>query len=81
MTVCEPSEPRYARRQPVPNPGEHPKNRHIIVQLPAELLSSWISLCQRHLWVSSSPHETSTRKLLSLNEWISSGAGGLRRSA
>ena len=24
MTVCEPSEPRYARRKPVSNPGEHP---------------------------------------------------------
>ena len=24
MTFCEPSEPRYARRQPFPNPGEHP---------------------------------------------------------
>jgi hypothetical protein len=53
----------------------------ILVQLPAELLSSWTSSRQRDVWVSSFPHETSTRKLLSLKKWISSGAGGLRSPA
>jgi hypothetical protein len=81
MAVCEPSEPRYARRQPFPNPGEYPQNRQISVQLPIELLSRRPSCRQREVWVSSSPQETSIRKLLSLKDCISSGAGGVRRPA
>ena len=81
MAVCDPSEPRYARRKPVSNPGERPQNRQIMVQLPADPLSSWTSSRQRDVWASLSPQQTSICKRLSLNECISSGAGGLRRPA
>jgi hypothetical protein len=55
MAVCEPSEPRYARRQPSPNPGEHHQNHHILVQLPAEPWSCWTGSRQQDIWVSASP--------------------------
>jgi hypothetical protein len=62
----EPSEPRYAGRRSSLRTGGLARNRNILVQLSAELLSSRTISRQRHVWISLSLYEASTRKLLSL---------------